>query len=106
MNRAFNQFNLDEDRTGCAQNIRVSKVITHPDYDQQVGSNDIAVLILSSNIDIENKACACALCLRNQVPAKDELCVVSGVGDETERGNGTVLNRIFRRCLTILSDKS
>ncbi|XP_055332786.1 tryptase-like isoform X2 [Paramacrobiotus metropolitanus] len=86
MNRQFNQFNPNSDKTGCAENFKVSRVITHRDYSQQVGNNDIGLLILDRDIDLDNKQCACPLCLRNKVPGVNEFCVVSGMGDESEGG--------------------
>lgn len=86
MNRAFNALNIQADHTGCAQNFNVSRLIVHPNYSQEVGDNDLAILILSEEIDIENKPCACALCIRDKAPAVDEMCMVSGMGDESQGG--------------------
>lgn len=87
MNRNFNQFNPGSDSTGCAQNLEVSHIITHPDYDQQTGDNDVALIILAKTIDMR-KPCACRLCLRDRQPNVGDICVVSGTGDETDGGKG------------------
>ncbi|OQV21036.1 putative Transmembrane protease serine 9 [Hypsibius exemplaris] len=87
MNRNFNQFNPGVDATNCAVNINAARIVTHPDYDQQTGDNDVALIILSSPIDMK-KSCACSLCLRDQSPSVGDVCVVSGTGDETDGGKG------------------
>ncbi|OWA55605.1 hypothetical protein BV898_19992, partial [Hypsibius exemplaris] len=40
------------------------------------------VLTLSTAIDIQNKACACIICLTDRVPTVGERCIMSGYGYE------------------------
>ncbi|GAU91346.1 hypothetical protein RvY_03616-2 [Ramazzottius varieornatus] len=88
MVRDFDQFNPGLDSTGCAENMAVSRVVTHPNYDQQTGDNDIGIMVLSRNIEFSKRNCACTICLRDQSPSVGDVCVVSGTGDEGDGGTG------------------
>ncbi|OWA52588.1 hypothetical protein BV898_17038 [Hypsibius exemplaris] len=70
----------------CAQEYTVQTVTVHPQFAYSTNDNDIALLTLSAPIDIQNKPCACTLCLTDRVPQRNEVCVMSGYGEETNDG--------------------
>jgi secreted trypsin-like serine protease len=70
------------DTTGCAESYLVSKIVLHPNFSPNLFDNDVAILTLNRAIDIQNKPCACQLCLEDNVPKTGDLCVVSGTGNQ------------------------
>ncbi|OQV22554.1 putative Transmembrane protease serine 9 [Hypsibius exemplaris] len=72
-----------QDPSGCAQQFQAQTLVQHPQFVYNTNNNDIAIVTLTQAIDIQNKPCACILCLTDRVPALNEACVMSGFGYET-----------------------
>lgn len=72
----------------CAETVQVSKIIRHPDFNPVLLDNDIALILLSSPIDLTNKPCACSLCLKEKSPSVDEFCMISGSNGDDEHNFG------------------
>lgn len=68
------------DPSGCAQTFEVQSVTAHPNFNYELNNNDVAIITLTSAIDLGSKTCACTLCLKNRQPNVGEKCIVSGYG--------------------------
>ncbi|OQV25413.1 putative Serine protease 29 [Hypsibius exemplaris] len=77
--------------THCVEVFSVDLVIPHPGYDLTLEDNDIGLVILSGEIDLLRKPCACKLCMKDKEPKSGDACVVAGYGQPREQA-GTVVS--------------
>ncbi|XP_055346535.1 transmembrane protease serine 9-like [Paramacrobiotus metropolitanus] len=69
-----------DDFIGCAETFNVSTYMLHPDYNDALANNDIAILTVTPPIDVDHKPCACILCFSSRQPSVGETCAVTGYG--------------------------
>jgi hypothetical protein len=75
----------DNGTTHCVEVFSVDLVLPHPSYDIKLEDNDLALLILSNEIDLVRKPCACKLCVKDKEPKAGDVCVVAGYGQSREQ---------------------
>lgn len=68
----------------CLEIFTVDLIIPHANYDIGMQDNDIGIIHLSHEIDFQEKACACKLCIKDLEPTAGDLCLVYGYGKRTE----------------------
>ncbi|XP_055346538.1 melanization protease 1-like [Paramacrobiotus metropolitanus] len=81
------------DPTGCAQTFTAESLIIHPAYNHELNDNDIAIITLTTAINVDQKPCACTLCFSARQPTVGEQCAVTGYGIEMALLNFTVPRR-------------
>ena len=82
------------DPTGCAQTIQVQSITAYPSFNFELSNNDVALITLSTAIDLSNKQCACTLCLENRQPNVGERCIVSGYGFDKPSLNSKISDQV------------
>ena len=75
----------DTNSPRCVEIFPVDLVVPHPDYDINLEDNDIGLLVLSREIDLVGKPCACKLCMKDKEPRAGDVCVVAGYGQAREQ---------------------
>ncbi|XP_055346948.1 chymotrypsin-like protease CTRL-1 [Paramacrobiotus metropolitanus] len=87
LDEAYNGSNPQHGAANCARKFDVAKIIRHPDYSKTTLNNDIALLVLTDDINLDS-TCACPVCLQRRNPVPGEWCINSGFGQESESGEG------------------
>ncbi|XP_055346836.1 serine protease 55-like isoform X2 [Paramacrobiotus metropolitanus] len=74
----------------CVEIYLAEFILPHPSYDIGLEDNDIALVVLNSEIKLAEKDCACKLCIKDKEPQIGQSCVVAGDGRTREINGGDI----------------
>jgi len=85
------------------ENIKVSKIVLHEDYDSWTTQNDICLLKLEHDATLGDKVNTIALPEANEEYDEGTMCTVSGWGTTTE--GGKIAEKLRKVEVPVISDK-